>query len=226
MRVAALAAAAVVAACGGGGGDGPPAPTGSPTGLWTGGAGTGGDLQMLVFPGGETWGAYLAGNTLGVVQGTMGGAVTDFNATLGTVVSGTISGFANTKQDIYGFVTTTGGTAGYNGAYDAEFDQAPSLAAAAGTFTGAGPSTGTTFTLAAGGGITGAIGTCTFTGTAAPRADGNAFNVSLTYGGGTCSLGTATLTGVAHYSARRRTLVSTVINATRTASDVFFGSKP
>lgn len=70
----------------------------------------------------------------------------------------------------------------FNGTYDASFKQAPSLAAVAvaGTYSGIGPSAGTTVTVATSGAITGTDGGCTFTGTATPRTDGNAFNVPIT----------------------------------------------
>lgn len=80
-------------------------------GLWNGTTSTGAEVSALVFPSGETWAAYVVNNTLGVVQGTMNGTATDFNFSTGSIVNGTISGAANTKQNISGTVTTGGGSA-------------------------------------------------------------------------------------------------------------------
>lgn len=218
---ASVAAALMLAACGGGGGGGSAA-SGSTTGLWNGTTSTGATVSALVFPSGEAWAAYVNGGTIGFVKGTINGAATDFNITAGTRASGTITGTAVTKQSISG----TAGTATYSGTYDAAFEQTPSLAAAAGTYTGTGPSAGATITVTTGGAVTGAGATCTVTGTATPRADGNAFNVSITYAGGACPAAGQTLAGIAYYNAAAKSLTSAVVNAGSTVADIFIGTKP
>ncbi len=50
--------------------------------------------------------------------------------------------------------------------------------------------------------------------------------MSVTFGGGACSLGTSTVTGVAYYDANDRTLVVAALNATRTNGFLFLGTKP
>lgn len=221
----AVAAVALVAACGGGGGG--DAASGSTTGLWNGTTSNGRDVSALVLADGTTWAAYVGGGTLGFVRGTMNGAATDFNFTAGTISTGTITGTATTKQSIAGSaVLAGGGTVTYTGTYDAAFEQTPTLAAVAGTYTGIGPSAGTTVTVAAGGGITGAVAGCNFTGTAAPRTDANAYDISVTFGGGACALGTQTLAGIAYYDATDRGLTAAGVNGANNAAFIFLGQKP
>lgn len=221
IKLAACVAALLsIAACGGGGGGSSSAP-GSTTGFWKGTVSTGASVAAAVFPSGETWAIYVNGGTIGVVQGTMNGAATEFSST-GSVTSGTITGTAVTKQSISG----TAGAATYSGTYNALFEQTPSLAAAAGTYAGSGPSAGTTITVAAGGGVTVTSATCTATGSATPRTDGNAFNVSLTYAGGGCPVAGQTMTGVAVYDGSDRSLIGAAVNTGRTAAALFTGNKP
>lgn len=198
---------------------------GSTTGFWSGTTSTGADVAAVVFPGGEAWAIYATNAAIGVVQGTVGGAVRDVG-TAG-VFDATLDASAVTRQSISGSVLYTNGTTTtFTGTYDASFEQTPSLAAAAGTYTGEGPAAGTTIALAANGVVTGNSGTCNFGGTATPRADGNAFNVSITFAGGTCPLGTSTVTGIAVYDGTDRSLSAAALNAARTGGMIFFGTKP
>lgn len=74
--------------------------------------------------------------------------------------------------------------------------------------------------------MTGTGPQCNFTGTATPRTDGNAFNVSATFSGGACPVAGTTLSGIAYYDPADRSLLSAVINSGRTASAIFLGTKP
>jgi hypothetical protein len=66
---------------------------------------------------------------------------------------------------------------------------------------------------------------CTFTGSFTPRAKGNVFNVTVTFGGGACSNGTDTVNGVAFYDAATQRLYSAAINSARTNGFIFIGTK-
>ena len=114
--------------------------------------------------------------------------------------------------------------------YDADFDVAPSLAAAAGTYDGKVglASRGREFvvmTIAVDGTVTGSAPDCNFGGTAATRIDGNAFNVSLTFGPDRCFFANQTLTGVMYFDSRTRRIYAAVPNAARTDGLVLFGTK-
>jgi hypothetical protein len=60
----------------------------------------------------------------------------------------------------------------------------------------------------------------------APRARGNAFNVSLTFGGAPCLFANQTLTGIAYFDATTRVVYAAAPNANRTDGVLFVGTKP
>jgi hypothetical protein len=229
FTIAALAVAALVSACGGGGGGGggdAPAP-GSTTGFWGGTTSNGLEVSAVVFADGSTWALYAGGVSFGFVQGSINGSAKDFSLTSGTITDVTLSATATTKSRINGTISAPGTAAvTFNGTYDATFEQTPSLAAAAGTYTGVSPSVGTTLTLAASGAISGATGGCAFAGTATPRTDANVFNVSITFGAAPCALPGATVTGIAVYDPTDKALVAPVVNSARTFGTMFLGTKP
>jgi hypothetical protein len=66
---------------------------------------------------------------------------------------------------------------------------------------------------------------CTFTGSFAPRAKGNVFHTSVTFGGGACHQGTETVTGVAVYEVATHRLYSAALNSDRTTRFIFLGTK-
>ena len=219
----------MITACGGGGdatSDSALPPAQSPTGFWNGTTSTGLTAALAVFPDGTAWAAYAGTTTLGFVNGNINGAATDFNLTSGTVTNGTIATTATTKQSISSLVSAGGQTVTFNGTYDASFEQAPSLAAAAGTFTGIGPNAGATVTLGTNGSVAGNDAGCTFTGTATPRTDGNAFNVTVTFGPAPCAFPGLTGSGIAVYDDTDRSLLAAVVNPARTAGAIFLGTKP
>ncbi len=181
----------------------------------------------MVFADGTAWAAYAGAGTLGFVQGAINGAAKDFNFSTGTITDVTLAATATTRSRISGTISTPGAAAvTFSGTYDADFEQAPSLTAAAGTYTGVGPSAGTTVTLAASGAVTGATGGCTFTGTATPRADSNIFAVTLTFGAAPCALPGVSVTGIANYDPTEKGLLAAAVNSTRTAGTIFLGTKP
>jgi hypothetical protein len=232
LVLAAMGAAMLVAACGGGGGGAGAGRTlDSPTaantvGFWDGTTSNGLELTAVVFGDGSAWAIYAGGGGFGLVQGAINGAAKDFNFTTGTITDVTLAATATAKSRINGSISTPGSAVTFSGAYDSDFELAPSLTAAAGTYTGLGPSAGTNVTLAASGAITGATGACTFTGTAIPRTDANIFNVTLTFGAAPCALPGVTVTGIANYDPSEKGLLAAGLNASRTAGTIFMGTKP
>ncbi len=87
--------------------------------------------------------------------------------------------------------------------YDFAYEQTPSLAIIAGRYFGLAATPGgreiDAIRITGTGAIIGSNASgCTYTGTAAPRAEGNAYNTSITYGGGACFNGTQTVTGLSY----------------------------
>lgn len=237
----AAVAALVLTACGGGGGGGGGGTASNVAGLWNGTTSTGRSVSALTFQDGTVWALYSPignpGYIAGAVQAngsvsgaTIAGTGADYNLEGGGITAGTITATVNPKTSISGGVTA-GSTITFSGTYSSAFEQTPSLSALAGTFTGTGVVSGgsesATVTLAASGALTGSSASgCTFTGTAAPRTDGNAFNLTVTFGGGPCALGTQAVTGIAYFDASERRVYGAALNSAKTNGFIFSGTKP
>jgi hypothetical protein len=243
-RVLGAALACLLASCGGGG-DSPPPAAESAQGLWIGTTNTNRAVNGLVLSDGTYYVLYSpvgAGNTTaiaGVVQGN--GAVRgstfsssnarDFNLETLAVVSCSVSAGVVTKQSLNGSISCgPAGGASFTSTYDVAYEARPSLAAVAGTFTGqVGSSAGVqnaTVTVSAAGVISGTSGGCAVSGTAAPRTDANAFNVTITYGPLPCLFANQTFTGIAFFNAPAKRLYAAAPNASRTDGVLFVGVKP
>lgn len=185
----------------------------------------------------------LVGNSTviaGVVQGTgtsSAGTFTssnarDFNLEGLGVLAATVSASYVAGQSFNGTVAygATGSTS-FLSAYDARYEAVPSLTALAGSFAGQVASSAgneeADITISAGGSITGSGASgCSVSGSVAPRARGNAFNVSLTFGGAPCLFANQTLTGIAYFDATTRVVYAAAPNANRTDGVLFVGTKP
>lgn len=245
LMLSALAAAAFLAGCGGGGGGDatPVVETRSATGLWTGTTSTNRSVTGVVLADGTYYVLYSGvGAPLvigGVVQGT--GSVNgstfsssngrDFNLEGAGVLPANVSATVNTKQSLNGAVGySNGGSTSFTSTYDANFEQAPTLAAIAGTYSGnVAFSLGVdsaTVTVSSAGAISGGSNGCAITGTVAPRADGNAYNMALTFGAAPCYFAGQTFNGIAYYNAGAKRLYAAAPNGARTDGVLFVGVKP
>jgi hypothetical protein len=244
-------ASSMMAACGGGDG-GAPAAAAPPVvdlktaeGLWNGTTGTGRRFSGLVLDDGTYWFLYTAvGNDAvlgGAVQGNGTSSAGKFSSSNGIdfnleglgINDFTLAGTYTASSKLGGTLTyASNATNTFTSTYDTDYDLVPAVATVAGTYTGTGVTAtsgaeAATATITSGGTINGtsAFG-CSFTGTAAARSKGNVYNVSVTFSGGDCANGNATVTGVAYYIASQRGLVVTALNGARTNGFIFEGVKP
>lgn len=236
---------ASLSACGGEGDTSTPPPATAPAtsaeGLWNGTTNTGRTVAGLILDDGTFWFLYsLIGNSsvvAGVVQGngtSHEGTFTssntkDFNFEgLGTL-NATINGSYMMKQSMNGAILyQAGGQVTFTTTYNPQYELAPDMNTAAGTYTGsvAGNETVTAI-LSSAGGISGSSSAgCIFTGSFSPRAHGNVFNVTVTFGGAPCSNGTDTVHGIGFYDAGAKRLYSAALNSARTNGFLFIGTKP
>ena len=236
-----------LAACGGGDSDSPPPVTSETAeGLWVGTTNTNRSITGLLLDDGTYYVLHslVADPSIigGVVQGhgtSINGSFSstdarDFNIEGLGVLPATVSASYMARQSFNGTVMYTSGDAvSFTTTYDSQYDLTPSLATLAGTFTGqVAFSQGVqnaTVTVSDTGAISGVgEGGCTFTGTAAPRASGNVFNMSITFGGAPCFFAGQTLTGIAYYDPdpTDKRLYAAAPNATRTDGVLFVGVKP
>ena len=241
---ASLAAALFVSGCGGGGSDSAAATTTpSAQGLWIGTTATNRTITGLVFGDGSYYVLYSpVGNATavaGVVQGTGSSSAGTFTSTdardfnlegLG-VQSGSVSAAYVSKQSFNGSVAyAVAGNTPFTSAYDANYETAPSLAGLAGTFTGqVALSVGVqaaTIAVSSSGAISGVNGGCALSGTASPRSDGNAYNLSITFGAAPCFFANRTFTGIGYFNSVTKRLYAAAPNAARTDGVLFVGTKP
>lgn len=243
--------ALTLSACGGGGGGGgstpaaPSAPAQTAEGLWSGTTSTSRTITGVVLDTGTYWVLYSSANNSATIAGVIEGTGTslnggfsssdakDFNLEGLGVNNATVSATYNVKQTLNGSVTypSLNQSSTFISTYNAAYDQTPSLATIAGTYSGSaaviGGSESATVTVSSAGGVngTGADG-CQFTGTAAPHAHGNIYDLSITFGGGACINGTSTVTGVGYFNATTKTLYSAALNSARSNGFIFVGTKP
>jgi hypothetical protein len=241
-----LAASLVLAGCGGGGGSGGSTPAAPPPviataeGFWSGTTSSGYGVLGAVLENGEYWVMYHANGLLyGVVQGSGVSNNGNFTSTNGldyfiggTVTPVAVSASYRERASLQGFVTPQAGGApvSFTAAYDPGYEVPASAAAAAGVWRGrlAGGET-YTINVGANGALTGAGSSgCTFSGMIVPRPTGRAvYNVSVTFGGGVCLLGTQSITGIGVIGGAGASAVfhAAALNSVRSAGFVLISTR-
>jgi hypothetical protein len=225
------------------GGDPSSCDDGTAEGLWHGTTNTGRALSGVAVDDGTYWFIYsLVGNSAvvaGVAQGnatSSNGSITssnglDFNFEGLGVLDFTLEGTYEKKRSLDGSITYSGSTVTFTSSYDTDYDLTPSLTDIAGTYTGSAYTSGgldsATVTFTDAGAIAGiGVSGCTFSGSASPRANGNIYNVSVTFDGLPCANGTDTVTGVAYFDTPTKQLTSVGLNSGRTDGFIYVGIKP
>lgn len=238
---------AILAACGGGGdsggGSGGGGSAGPAAGVWNGTTTTSRTVTGIVLGDGTYYVFYSqAGfpNTIaGVVQGTGSAGSSSFTSTnardfnlegLGVSSAG-VTAVATAKQSLNGSILYTGGTVTtFNSTYNVAYETQPTLAALAGTYTGSvALSVGTlaaAVTVAANGTLSSTASGCTIGGSATPRTDGNAYNVTINFGAAPCPFPNQSYSGLAYLDAASKRLYAAAPNAGRTDGVLFVGNKP
>ena len=178
----------------------------------------------------------------GVVQGTgtsSNGSFSstdakDFNLESLSVQSATVMASYVRKQSLNGTVNSASQsippvtfTSTYNNAYEI----IPTLSSIAGTYVGVSASSGggrtSTLTVSSSGVVSGSVlGGCTFNGSVAPRAKGNVYNASVTFGGAPCILANQTVNGIAYLDLPNKRLYAAALLADRSNGAIFVGIKP
>ena len=238
-------------ACGGGGGGSssaappPPAPASPAQGLWNGTTSSGRFVTAIVLDTGTYWVLYSVPADQSIIAGVVEGTSTasggtfssadgkDFNLEGSGISNVTVSnGTYTAQQGLSGTInyTASGQTVIFATAYSGVYDLAPSLTELAGNYTGnaASPGSGfpnTPFNITAAGAVSGSIASqCSFTGTAAPHAAGNIYDLTINFSGTACALGT--ITGVIYYDATTKRINAAALNSGRTNGMIYVGTKP
>ena len=242
----------LLSACGGGGGGSSAPATNSPAqGLWVGTTNTNRTISTLVLGDGAYYVLYTAVGNAASIEGFAQGSgsataspgtftssdLKDFNFVGLGVNSASLSGSYTTKQSFNGTISFTGGSSTtFTTTYDTQYETVPSLATLAGTFTGTAVivSTGanpgvipdTPITISSSGAISSSSNGCTMTGSASPRSEGNAYNISMSFAATGCATAVAgqTLTGIAYLATKSMYIFAP--NAARTGGVFYVGTKP
>jgi hypothetical protein len=237
-----------LSACSGDGHTSTPSPTAIPAasaeGLWTGTIDTNRTVKALVLDDGTYWLLYYSAigtpsSVLGFIQGNSNSqngvfsssSAKDFNPDRRGLLNAKIDGTYTTKQIFDGTIVYPGAVRNtFKTQYSHEYDSAPDINAIVGTYAGPVAANETVdVTVSPTGAISGESRTspkCIFTGSATPRAQGNVFDVTITFGPqDTCSNKSATVRGVAFYDAGTKTLYSAALNDDKTNGVILIGTK-
>ncbi|MEX5212754.1 MAG: DUF5050 domain-containing protein [Nitrospiraceae bacterium] len=237
-----------LAGCSSGGDQGtsaPPVSAVTAEGLWTGTTTTARTVTGIILDNGSFWVLYSAPNNSSIIAGGVQGTSSssngnfssmdarDFNLEGGGINNATIAGNYVAKQSLSGTITypSLNQAVAFSGVYDAAYDLTPSLATIAGSYSGTAAVVGSigesaTVAISQSGAVSGVGNSgCTFTGTVAPRAKGNVYDVTVTFGGGVCSNGNSTVTGIGYFDAGSNRLYSAAVNSARTNGFIFVGTK-
>ena len=245
-----MVALSALAACGGGGdGDGTDesasgsTPVATAEGLYTGTTDIGQSMTGLVLDNGNYWVLYSEPNNSaalgGVIQGTSNSSSGTFTSSDGRdfnfeglgINNVSIAGTYAAGQSIAGKLDYgRGQPTAFTGTYDARYTQPATLAAIAGSYTGqsatAGDNEPASFTVSPTGSVSGVGATgCRFTGNVSPRGTVAVYDLSLSFLGGICEQGSATINGVAYLDADGKRLFAAALDASRSNGAVFVGAK-
>jgi hypothetical protein len=212
----AVAAALLLASCGGG----------DPyAGIWKGTLEGNRDVNALVLGDGTYYMVYSKPNSTqqgGLIHGTgdfHGARVTstdgrDYNWERRGSPPVTLEAKVGARQSVTGSV---GGSKPFTLTYQREFDYEADLASLTGAFVGkvwfVGGERNAVFTVTPAGAVSTNIDGCLITGQVSPRADGNAYDLRMTFGAFPCAFpNNTTFTGVALFRGEERRLDAAVVN--------------
>ena len=243
MRVAAtgLLVAAILAGCGGGSDDGDAA---GRLNVWTGTTDTNRDLSGVTLPDGNYYLLYSSVGAAAVVGGAVQGTASvngeaftstdalDFSAEGLGIRPSTVAATIKPTVSFNGSITPAAGgaavnfqTRGYSNFFNA------SLGTLVGSYTGtAGFALGVraaVFTVTADGAVSSSINGCAITGTATPRGDGEAYDLTIAFGGAPCAtpIQGLSFTGLAWLRPDNGRLQAVARNAASKQSVIFSGAK-
>lgn len=210
-------------------------------GTWNGSTSTARTLTAAVLDGGTIfWGFYSAANIPSSIAGVIQGTGTSLNGSFGIssdakdfnleglgVNSVTVSASYVAKQSLNGSVTfpSLNQTATFTSTYNTAYEQIPSLSVIAGTYTGlvgAGGTEPAIIVITSAGGISRSGGGCPFNGSVTPHAQGNVYDLSVTFvANGICAIGTLTFTGIGYFDSTANRFSGATLRSDRSQAFIF-----
>lgn len=244
--VALLTLPLLLTGCGGGSSSAPPpAPVSSSAeGMWVGSTPNNRYVTGLIFEDGLAYFLYSVANDpvtiAGVIQGNISttGATflsnntKDFNLEGDGVIPVSITANFSSRNTLNGNIIYGAGLDNtFTTTYDHRYEQTPSISNLIGTYTGVVASSAGTesavVTVAPDGSLSGmSTYGCSVNGTLTPRHRGNAYVVTLTFGGAPCLFEHETFTGIGYFDPTEKRLYSATPNNSRTDGVLFVGTRP
>lgn len=209
-------------------------------GLWQGTTDSGWNTEALLLDDGSYYvfygngGIYVEGVIVGTYS-TNGDQVTSSDATDfyvggGSILSASISGTIIEKQSFNGTVDYGDDSTDFISSYNTDYELTPSLSDLAGNYSGqVAFSLGSemaNISISKQGNIsgTGQSG-CSISGTATPRANGNVFDLSFSFGGEPCYLSHQTLKGIVYYHQASNIIYAAALNDEKDDGVLFISDK-
>lgn len=237
-----MASAITCAQVSGSGAPAAPVPASPPAGLYRGTSADGRTAAALVRQSGALWVIYSGAGAATLIAGAAQGTATfangtfsvpdlrDFSVERQAISNGTMTGTYAANSTVNGTATFSASSLSFTATFDVSSTQAPTLSTIAGLYSGTAATLGgtesTSFTIAPDGSVTGSTPSgCAFAGSAVPESTINAYDVSVTFRGGACSNGNATVTGVAYYDAGVQRLTAAALNGDRSNGFILSATK-
>ncbi|MFC1579023.1 DUF4214 domain-containing protein [Pseudomonadota bacterium] len=219
----------------------PQVPDPSPEGLWIGSTDNNRSITGLVLDDGVYYFLYSSQNNpsqiAGVVQGSYSADESTLNSTnardfnlegLG-ILTARVSASFSTKSTFDGLIRYSNGAVNsFSSFYSNDYELIPSISELVGRFSGSVAFSGGVesvgLSIAGDGSISGSGASgCNFTGIIYPKTNGNAFDLSIQFGGFPCLFTNQNFEGIAYYERANRKLYAMAPNMERANSFVFVG---
>jgi hypothetical protein len=211
-------------------------------GLWQGSTSDGRQSFAVLLSDGRYWFFYTAVGTSSSISGvgegiatSIGGTLTapegrDFNLEGNGVSPATLTATYMPQALLNGTIQYPNQTVSFTTSYvsvrPAALSQIAGSYGGAAAVVGASDAESVSLAISAGGAVAGTSARgCNFSGAATPRTDVAVFDLTLTFSGGACALGTSTVRGIMFYDANTGNFLSAAVNAGRTDALLAVGTK-
>lgn len=216
----------------------------SSEGMWAGTTSAGRDMVGLLQADGTYWVLYTKAGDASVIAGAVQGNAAsnngvftstngrDFNVEAQSISDVTVNANYAPRNRLDGSITYygTGSRFSFTSTYDVAYDKRVSLPALFGDYTGSAAVVQGTesarLTIDIAGNISGRSASgCAYTGQVAPKSQGSAFELTVTFAGGNCANGTDTVRGVGYLDPDSGVLYGAALNNARSNGLIFSGKK-
>jgi hypothetical protein len=194
----------------------------------------------VILSSGAYWFVFAQENNPDVIGGILQGTGTSDNGSFMSsdgkvfdvdagIFNVTVSATYVEKETLSGTLSGSTAPVPFNTQYNSLYDMTPSLSIIAGSYVGEVASASgrefATVTVSSTGSVSGnSASGCRFTGTASVNVSGNVYDLSVTFQGDPCDLGSQTVNGIAVFDTADNELIAATVNTARDNGFVYIGS--